>query len=233
MPALEEVGLYFRDGVARFRAARATAVAQKAEARMRELGIDQDGVKVHPRLGIAIIDKASWTDDDELQDLWAGLLVSSATPDGRDDSNLIFTDLLGRLTTSQARVLAWMCQKTDKVRTRSGLILAGNSNIIPIAGALKVMELDDIQRLDRELDHLRTLGLSSGGLEAGESADEKDPLPPVNLTPTPLALQLYARCQGARDPLAFYGLQDAAPVRVMTFRGVGGVQQYIVKDETK
>jgi hypothetical protein len=56
MPATEELGLIFRDEVARWRTARAVEVTQRAQAKMRELGIDQDRVSVHPRLGITVIE---------------------------------------------------------------------------------------------------------------------------------------------------------------------------------
>jgi hypothetical protein len=230
LPATEELGLLFRDEVARWRTARAVEVALKAEARMKALGIG-DGVSVHPRLGIAIIDQSSWTDDDGLQDMWAGLLVSSATPDGRDESNLIFTDLLGRMTAAQARVLKFICDGAQKGRTRSGLILPTSGAVLPVAGAMAVTKLADIHQLDRELDHLRTIGLLSGGMNPAESAAEGDPPPPVELAPTPLALQMYARCQGARDPLEFYGLKDATPVRLISAAGFGGNRYYLASPD--
>ena len=66
-------------------------------------------------------------------------------------------------------------------------------------------------RLDRELDHLCTLGLIQGGLSSAET-DQTDetgaPIgpPPASIEPTSLALHMYARCHGAHDPLAFHGL---------------------------
>ena len=59
----------------------------------------------------------------------------------------------------------------------------------------------DIQRLDRELDHLRELGLIDGGLEPGS--------PWIRIRPTPLALHLYVRCRGSRlSPVEFFGLDS-------------------------
>jgi hypothetical protein len=220
LPATEELGLLLRDQVASWRTARAVAMAQKAEAKMRAVQVDLDEVKVHPRLGIAIVDQSSWTDDDLLQDMWAGLLVSAATPDGRDESNLMFTDLLGRLTAAQARLLEFMCEQAEKGRTKLGLILAITSLTIPLEGAKKISQLADIQQLDRELDYLRTLGLIGGGLSTNETEDAAEPPPPAIVAPTTLALHMYARCRGARDPLAFYGLVDAAPVRIVSM-GLG------------
>ncbi len=230
MPAAEEMGLLLRDEVARWRTARLVEVAQKAQARMCELGIDAEQVKVLPRLGITVIDQGSWTDDDALQDMWAGLLVSSATPDGRDESNLVFTDLLSRMTAGQARLISFACGNVEKKRTKSGLLLPTSTIYIPINGAMKVAQISDLQQLDRELDHLRALGLIIHGIVGSEVASAEAP-PPVDLTPTALALQMYARCQGARDPLAFYGVKDAAPVDVRIVTGLGGPRMIV--DESK
>lgn len=65
---------------------------------------------------------------------------------------------------------------------------------------------EDIHRIDRELDHLRGLGLIHGGIES-----YSDVLT-VDITPTALALNLYVRCQGFHgSPVEFFGL--TMPVR--------------------
>lgn len=55
----------------------------------------------------------------------------------------------------------------------------------------------DSHRLDRELDHLRALGLVDGGFNADEFE--------AYLTPTALALHMFARGQGHRgDPVDYF-----------------------------
>jgi hypothetical protein len=146
---------------------------------------------------------------------------------------LVFTDLLGRMTAAQARIVKFMCERVEKGRTKQGLLVPISTLLAPVAGALKIAELDDLQQLDRDLDHLRALGLSGGGLDVAESTIEGDSPPPVNLTPTALALQMYARCQGVRDPLAFYGLLDAEPVKLISVRGLGGAGTVVIRPERK
>jgi hypothetical protein len=219
-PATDEAALYFRDRVAAWRAANATRIAAIAEEELSRRGLAAGDVTVSPRLGIAILDEGSKTDDAVLQGMWAGLLASSATSDGQDESNLMFTDMLGRLTGSQARLLEFLCEKAEKGRTKSGLILAVAQIMLPVEGAKEIAKVPDLHQLDRELDYLRTLGLIDGGLSPDEVEDE--PPPPVRLVPTALALHMYARCRGERDPLAFYGLVDAAPVRVIAQHLLGG-----------
>jgi hypothetical protein len=61
-------------------------VAEKAIEIIPENGLFQ----AHPRVLHEIIENASWVDDEEVQAMWAGLLASSCTEDGKDDKNLIY-----------------------------------------------------------------------------------------------------------------------------------------------
>jgi hypothetical protein len=155
------------------------------------------GARAHPRLVHAIVEQGSLADDSDIQDLWAGLLSSSCTPSGDDDSNLIFIDLLNGLTRLQAKILKYACEQAPKSLLPSGLIVPGPLPL-SIADLRRITEEDDIHRLDRELDRLRTVGLLDGGI----ATNVRDY---VNLTPSSLALQMYIRCQGSRvSPAEFF-----------------------------
>lgn len=144
--------------------------------------------------------------------MWAGLLASGATADGRDEGNMMFTDLVGRMTPAQARLVNRLGEQSAKGRTRFGLVVPKGGTMIPLAGLKAIMELDDIQQIDRELDHLSaSLGVTAGGLLTDGTADT----PLANIHLTALGLQLYARCRGAKDPILFYGLQEESPVKVL------------------
>lgn len=199
LPAAEEFGLLLRDKVSAWRARNAIAIAEKAEAIANERQIQPDD-HAHPRLVGQIIESGSWTDSDEVQDLWAGLLASSCDATGRDDSNLMFVDLLTRMSVSQVRILNHSVNNAVKYASAAGWI-AAQSYVIDSSALLEVAGLTDIHQLDRELDHLRTLGLigpTSGFNPFTTSAD---------LTPSALGLQMFARCHGHRgDPLTYFGV---------------------------
>ena len=122
--------------------------------------------------------------------MWAGLVQSSCDESGSDDSNLIFVNLLSNMTKLQARILKHACEEAPKTVDTNGLInpgvvLLGYEELADIAGEV------DIQRLDRELDHLRALELIDGGFIFGLVKQAR-------LQPTPLALHMYVRSQGSR-----------------------------------
>jgi len=44
----------------------------------------------------------------------AGLLISSCGPDGKDETNLIFTNILAQLTHTEASILKYSCEKSQR-----------------------------------------------------------------------------------------------------------------------
>ena len=79
--------------------------------------------------------------------------------------------------------------------------------MVPIDKLGAAFATHDMQRLDRELDHLCGLGLigfgSPGGIPLGFGTDY------AVLTPSPLALHLYVRAQGSKSsPATFWNLKQ-------------------------
>jgi len=97
LPAAEEFGLALRDKVSAWRARNAARMLSTAN---ELLEANQSGTtqKVHPRLVHIAIEEASWTDDDPIQKMWAGLLASSTSVGGLSDDSLIFMNLLNEPT---------------------------------------------------------------------------------------------------------------------------------------
>jgi len=199
LPAAEEFGLFLRDRVRSLRANHAVSIAQKAE---KLLGEDAKHLHAHPRLVMRIIEDGSWADNEAVQDMWAGLLASSCCPDGRDESSFLFINLLGQLATSEALLLDYSCREAQKVLLPAGWISA--SKLLREEPELRaVVGFDDFHRLDRELDHLRSLGLLWPQAGFISNSQEKT----ADITPSTIALQLYARAKGVRGSMeAFFGL---------------------------
>jgi hypothetical protein len=199
LPASEEFGLLLRDKVKAWRASNALKIAVKAEHLHAAIQSTAE-THAHPRLVGQIIEHGSWSDSEEVQTMWAGLLASSCTIDGQDESNLMFIDLLSRLTVSQVRIIDHGC-KTARVRkVENGLLYP--DDLTCTLDELKAVSLtNDLHRLDRELDHLLSIGLLSRN-RAGFHIYQPHT---VYLTPSPLALQMYTRCNGVvGDPTHYY-----------------------------
>jgi hypothetical protein len=198
LPAAEEFGLLLQDRVRSWRAANALKVIAVAQKKLAGSG---DSLHAHPRLVSAVLDSGSWSDDVTLQEMWGGLLASSCTPDGRDDSNVIFINLLSHLTGLQIRVLNYSCNNCTKVLGHHDLISAQARLGIDIDDLKLITMSDDISRIDRELDNLRGLELIEVGIDLRSGL--------ADITPTALALNLFVRCHGYNgSPAQFFKLKS-------------------------
>lgn len=205
LPAAEEYGLLLRDNVASWRLQRAALLAKKAEEKVR-LHHGDENVVVHPRIAHSVLDEGSWVEDDVVHDMWAGLLASGCDMDGSDDSNIVFIGLLKQLTSIQVRILRFAVESADKYVTSVGWPV-GESVRVDINRLQEIAGTRDLLRLDRELDHLRSLELIGAGLFSGggfsPDSDEAD------ISPSPLALHLYVRAEGfPGTPVEYWALQQ-------------------------
>lgn len=196
LPAAEEFGLLLQDKVSSWRATNAVKIANKAQCLLEEQ-FQELVVSAHPRIIYSTLENGSWAEDDFMQNLWAGLLASSCTPDGKDESNLILIGILSQLTSNQANIISHISTKAEIYQSETGYVTC-EKLVMEVNDAVNITGITDVHQLDRELDHLRSLGLIDGGLIL-----DHDNM--AFLTPTSLCLQLYSRAQGfAGSPIEFY-----------------------------
>lgn len=200
-PVAGEIGQWLKERVQAYRLQNLAAVSERT-SKLIDAGNLPPGAQAHPRLMAKILDESSWADDATVQDMWAGLLISSCDETGKDDSNLVFINRLSQLTKVQARILHYACLNAQKVVSKSGLITTQGWLKISPQEVKQIAEEDDIHRLDRECDHLRSLELIHAGFDFYSGM--------ADITPTPLALNLFVRCQGSRaTPGEFFNLTQA------------------------
>lgn len=199
LPAAEEFGLLLKDKVSAWRANNAVEIANKAQL-LLEKQVGNIVMHAHPRIIYSTIENGSWSEDDFMQKFWAGLLASSCTPDGKDESNLILIGILSQLTSNQVRLINHFCGTARIYISPGGWI--GADPLYIVSDELKEVALiEDIHRLDRELDHLRSLGLIINGFEIHTKI--------ADVTPTALCLNLYVRSQGyVGSPTDYFGIKE-------------------------
>jgi hypothetical protein len=199
LPAAEEFGLLLKDQVSEWRANNAIKIANKAQS-LLEKGEEKVVVSAPPRIIYSTIEQGSWTEDDLVQSFWAGLLASSCTPDGKDESNLIFINILTQLTTSQVKLINYVCETGTTFKSPGGWITA-NFFSMEADELKKISGINDLHQLDRELDHLRSLDLIAGGFDPHSTQ--------ANVTPSSLCLQLYVRGQGyIGSPIDYFNAKE-------------------------
>lgn len=206
-PGLEELGHLIKDEVRLWRLNNIIRTLEKAQGKMEFDGKDLS-LTANARVGLNIMEGCSEVDNEELQDLWAGLFASSCTPDGKDDSNMNFVDLLRRMSSVEAKIIDYACKNSIKFLYPNKLILSDGLNV-SFDTLVGITGTNDIYRLDSELDHMRSIELlvhgdtfegGGGGFTASDT--ELD----ANITPSPLALNLYYRTHTTgKTPIEFWG----------------------------
>ena len=204
LPATEEFGFMLRDRISDWRARNAVRMLSRANS-IYLSNSPSPTDRLSPRLAHVAIEEASWIDEDQVQSMWSGLLASSTSPNGRSDENLLFMNLLKQLSSLEVSILRFAVEKAPKRVALHGLILSQPLSRIPADDLPRLFGIEDLQRIDRELDHLHELGLIGwGGRDPGGISAFTGM---TNLTPTPLALHLYVRAQGSKlSPAGYWNL---------------------------
>ena len=198
LPVAEEFGLALRDRISAWRAKNAAQMLSRANT-IHLSNNPNPADRLSPRLAHVAIEEASWIDDDQIQDMWAGLLASSTSPHGHSDENLIFMNFLKQVSSLEVKILRFAVERAAKHASPHGFVTS-EELIVPIDKLPELFGTQDLQRLDRELDHLRELGLISRGIILG-------PRNTAELTPSSLALHLYVRAQGSKlSPTTYWNL---------------------------
>jgi hypothetical protein len=191
--AAEGVMQLMQGGFTKSRVTNAVHILLRAEG-MLPLEIDGNNIGSPPKLIAKIIEYGSWAEEGWIQQLWAGLLATSSSDDGRDDSNQVFADLFSKLAAEHVRVLRYGCLKASNICSISG----SNPSAPVVCTREEIMEVTESRELlciERNLEHLHNLGL----LERDAKSEPFGTHYEANITPSRLALQLYGRCKGARD----------------------------------
>jgi hypothetical protein len=194
-PASEEMRLLLYERHSNKRVANSVAIALKAEELIAQNG-KAGSVVAHPDVVMRILEDGSWAEDEWIQQFWAGLLVTSCTMDGQDKSNLVFVDMLDKLTPIHLRILSAACRKGSEVvsagESTSKLTLYFTADeLIAAAGT------HSLSRIHQTIRHLSNFGLLTESARPSYIAATEKKIK-TKTTPTSLGLEMYARCNGRR-----------------------------------
>ena len=198
--AWQQIDLLFREGLSNVRIASAVEIALYAE-KMIEREPNSDKLHAPSILVMRIISDGSWAEIDDNLKLWAGLLATSCTMRGEDESNLSFVEIMSQLANIHTRIFIAACTQAKKTVSGPDSITAQPvtctaEELARIAGA------HDLVKIDRNLTQLCDLGLLAERAKTRFFSYNED----ASITPTTLGLQMYKICQGHRGSLRdFYG----------------------------
>src|SRR5579863_1911392 len=191
----EEIGEWVRTRASSHKLLNAVSIALKAENLLGQ-GLVETKARVNPKAAVRILEVGSGSDEEWLHGFWAGLLITSISPDGREETNQEFVELFSQLTTIPIRIFTVTCTRAIKVLSESGEVMAK-----PLTCKMEELAATVGARgpqIERDLDALTGLGLierRGGNFSALRTSSE------TCISPTGLGLQLFALCNGHRGSL--------------------------------
>jgi hypothetical protein len=102
LPAADEIGLFLRDRIRVYRAVNLYKVIQKAQTKLKDRPLVG---QIEPRSLIEISERSSWSGDNKIQDMWAGLLAGILLNKSQPDAELMYFNLLSEINPYQARII--------------------------------------------------------------------------------------------------------------------------------
>jgi hypothetical protein len=187
----DRVRILMRKELSNFRLASAIEIALHAG---ELLALEGDRrLKADPAVVLRILEDGSWAETEWIQHYWAGILASSCTLNVSLEDNLKFVALLSQFTTIQARIFCGSCVRATKFLHRDGRVSARPLTCSALE-LIKIADTHDRVHIERDIQHLVELGL----IEKSVKWKFFSLLDQAVITPTELALELYARCHGHR-----------------------------------
>lgn len=155
-----------------------------------------DGKRANERVAYDILWNGGWTDDDVCAEYFGGVLASSRSEDGKDDSNIQFTNVIRSLSSSQLRLHCLIYTVLNKmlVASKSQVNVAQNTEIEQHEIWLSAVELLKTYqiKIDADFNALYRQGLVSQ--YKWEIISTQSPLlvPYGMAKPTTFGVMLYA-----------------------------------------
>jgi len=199
--AIQDANHLVRNGLGNMRVVNAVQIALDAEWR---LAAEPNGYKMHanPFTMLRVIADGSWADEEWIQQLWAGLLVSSCALEAKDQLDPDLADRFSQLAPVHLRILKAACTKAEKIDSDDWQVVS-KPLVFELKEIQQVSGLQSVARIEQDVFHLADLGL----LEETVRSRSMLPAEEINVTPSTLGLRLYALCNGHRGMLQdFYRL---------------------------
>lgn len=204
--ATDAAKLLYREGLSNYRLESAVEIALYAE---ELLGLEDSEarLKANPTVVMRILDDGSWAETEWIQHYWGSVLATACTSGEPGASHLKFVNLLSQLTTIQARIFAGACKRAEKIVSRIGAVSA-RPLTCSASELIQIADTHDRVHIDRDIQHLMELGLVEKSVKWKFFSQIEE----ANITPTSLALELFACCHGHRGQVAeFYEASASSP----------------------
>ena len=157
LPAAEEFGLLLRDQVKHWRNKNFIKIIVESEKLLK----DKDTKKspnLHPRILHSVYEEGSWSEDEELQNMWAGLLASSCFDEGTDRS-ILYVDILSKISKNEAILFNYVCKSSEWRITESENLVEALPVFTEPKNLKTITNMNNFEDIVEAISHLQLLGL--------------------------------------------------------------------------
>ena len=190
--ASKELGLMVSDQIKAWRLGNLVRISEKFDRICLEKSIRKDDLhSLSISIGLPMLEKATYEEDDELQELWANLMVSAMTDDSNDETGDLYktsTNILAMMSKWDCQLLTTIIEMGIKEQTAEGLVAnpLTRDDLVPISKLSRIM-------VDIHLDKLLSLGLVSKEVKTPLETGGPTGLKYVYI-PTLLGANMYVVC---------------------------------------
>ena len=150
LPAAEELGLYLKDKMHIYRVVNLYKITQKVQNKLDP----NKKYEINPRSLINFVEKASLCGDENIQNMWAGLLSGRLAHPAIEDTDIIYYDLLNSLSIYQARIIK-LIYKDDNICTfEQPLKTCSNENELNLKEKIQIPIKQILENSPTPLDYI-------------------------------------------------------------------------------
>lgn len=158
-----------------------------------------DGRSANLRVARDVFWNGSFSDEAICAEYFGGILASSRSDDGTDDTGVYYVDLIKSLSSRQLKLhyLFYICLNRTLVADpgKANINPGQETELAPLKICLSLVELQEIlgeADIGRELHALHAKGLIGNFQSQAHKLDDERSVPYVEVSPTALGVQLYA-----------------------------------------
>ena len=151
---------------------------------------DAENLRADSSMLATILKEGSWVKDQIAQLMWAGLLASSCSLEGTDQSNTELAELLSQMTINQVHILVEACRRS--MEQSGGSEAGANSVIFTPEEVTQITGIYDFYRNATDISYLFGYGLIVKNHDFSTHGSKAS----FDVTPTPLGMKLFKICRG-------------------------------------
>jgi hypothetical protein len=147
-----------------------------------------DKMRADPKLVAHMMREGSWAHSVQQKQLWIGLFANSCKPEGWDDSNMVFADMLVNITPAQATIFIEGCNRA--LRSMNETDTAPPRRIVQSPHEMiELTHMYDLTRVATDVAYLYNLGVIDKLFDFTSYVETEN----FDITPSSVGIDLFRR----------------------------------------